>query len=338
MIFVTGGTGLVGSHLLYQLIIKGKKVRALKRKSSNIEKVKHVFSYYSDDPDALFSKIEWITGDILDYNFIENNLDGVDEIYHCAAKVSFNPKDKHLLKSNIQATQNLVNAALEKRIKKFCFVSSVAALGKPLNGNLINENCIWSAKHKKSIYSFSKHHSEMEVWRGAAEGLNVVIVNPTIILGPGFWNSGSSLFFKIIYKGLKFYPSGITGFVDVNDVVKIIVELMEKEIFNERFLINSENYAYKDFFKIVAKNLKVNIPTIKITKFIIAIGWRLAKLLSVITGKPPKLTKETANSANAISYFSNNKIIQKLNYSFKKIEVSVEENCKLFLNDIVRLP
>ncbi|MFC2138735.1 NAD-dependent epimerase/dehydratase family protein [Bacteroidota bacterium] len=333
MIFVTGGTGLVGSHLLFELVLSGKKVIALKRETSDIEKTRKVFSYYSDKSDELFSKIDWINGDILDYDSIENSLNGVEEIYHAAALVSFNPKEKYLVKSNIHGTQNLVNAALEKKIQKFCFVSSVASLGKPLNGNLINESCIWSAKHKKSIYSYSKHHSEMEVWRGAAEGLNVVIVNPSIILGPGFWNSGSSAFFSTIYKGLNFYPSGITGFLDVRDVVKIMIELMEKEIFNERFILNAENYAYKDFFQLIAKSLNVKKPAVPVTKFMTSVGWRMAKIISIFSNHPPKLTKETAKSANSVSYYSNEKITQKLNYNFISIKDSIRENCELFLDD-----
>ena len=336
MIFITGGTGLVGSHLLFELVSKGNKIRALKRETGNIDKVKHVFSYYSEEPDALLSKIEWVTGDIFDYDSIEENIDEVDEIYHIAALVSYDPKENELVKKNILGTQNMINVALEKGVNKFCYVSSIASLGEPLNGDKIDENCNWNPKVKKTAYAYSKHYSEMEVWRGAAEGLNVVIVNPSIILGSGFWNTGSSTFFSTIYKGLNFYPQGINGFIDVRDLVKIMVELMEKKIFNERFIINSENYSYKELLHLIAKGLNVKVPNIKATDFMLAVSWRFAKLFSIITGNSTILTKESVKYANSESFYSNEKIVQVLDYHFKTVEESVRENCKLFLEDVIR--
>ena len=227
MIFVTGGTGLVGAHLLYELTLAGHNVKALKRKTSNLQQVVKTFSYYTQNPDELFARIEWVDGDILDYFAIENLLKGVTEIYHCAAIVSFDPKErKKMISNNVEGTANLVNAAIENGVKKFCHVSSVAALGLVENGAMITEETNWVPSKKVSGYSESKFFSEAEIWRGMEEGLDAVIVNPSIILGPANWDTGSAKMFKTVWDGMKFFTRGITGFIDVKDVVRAMILLM----------------------------------------------------------------------------------------------------------------
>lgn len=334
MILVTGGTGLVGSHLLYKLLSKGYKVKALKRVNSNINVVKKVFAYYSDIAEELFSNIQWINGDMLDYNSIDDAVKGIEEIYHCAAAISFSPKDKETVLDNIKGTHNIVNAALANDVKKICFVSSIAALGKSINNKAIDENCKWSSKNERSIYAYSKHHSEMEVWRGVAEGLDAVVVNPSIILGPGFWNSGSSSFYNVIWNGLKFYTTGITGFVDVNDVVHIMLELMSKNIVNERYIVNAENISYKAFFEEIARNLNVQPPKIKVSKTITEIAWRIAKIASLFKRNGPFISKESARASQSISYYSNKKIKDITGYDFIPIKDTIKDNCNKFLNDL----
>ena len=260
MIFVTGGTGLVGAHLLFELVKKGKNVKALKRETSNTEQVKKTFSYYTQNAEELFNLIDWVNGDLLDYFSLENLLTGVTEIYHCAALVSFRSKDrKKLIANNVEGTSNLVNAALEKNVPRLCHVSSVAALGQLPNGELVTEETNWVPSKKISGYSESKFFSEAEIWRGIEEGLDAVIVNPSIIFGPANWENGSARMFKTLYNGLKFYTSGVTGFVDVKDVVEIMISLMNESNFerckNQRFLINAENLYYRDVFNQIADSL-----------------------------------------------------------------------------------
>ncbi|MBN2520543.1 MAG: NAD-dependent epimerase/dehydratase family protein [Bacteroidales bacterium] len=335
MILVTGGTGLVGSHLLFELVIRGKKVTALKRENSNLLKVQHVFSYYSNNYSDLFAKITWINGDILDYDSICHALEGTNEIYHTAGMVSFNPKEKEIIKHiNIQGTKNIVNAALEKKIDKLCYVSSVAAVGNPYNEDPVNENYILTNQNAKSIYAYSKLNAELEVWRGIAEGLNAVIVNPSIILGPGDWGKSSSKIFKTIWQGFKFYTKGITGFVDVRDVCTIMADLMEKNIFNERFIINAENISYKILFQKIAKDLDVSPPNIYASPFLSGIAWRLEKLRAFILNPAPVITKETAKSGHSITYYSNNKIVETLGYQFLPIDRSIKEICQFFIQDV----
>ena len=249
MILVTGATGLLGSHFLLDITRSGNPVRALKRKSSNTDMIRKIFSYYVDNPDILLNRIEWVDGDLLDFASIENALDGVDEVYHAGAIVSFYPKDhKAMLNVNINGTANLVNLSLEKNIDKFCYVSSVATLGRADQNGLTSEETHWQQNSKNSVYSISKYGAEREVWRGMEEGLNAVIINPSVILGPGFWDDNSGLF-KLVWKGLKYYTQGINGFVDVRDVARAMRIVMEQNQFNNRFIVSSENVSYQQACK-----------------------------------------------------------------------------------------
>ncbi len=334
MNFVTGGTGLLGSHLIYDLLLKGEEVRALKRATSHIQSVKKIFSYYNTNADELFNKIQWIEGNILDFYSLKEALIGVDHVYHCAAIISFDPQQRDkIIEENVAGTANLVNACLEIKIKKYCQVSSIAAIGKSEINGLITEQGQWLNSKNKSAYSISKHLSEMEVWRGIAEGLNAVIVNPSIILGPGNWENGSSKMFTSIYKGLRFFTKGITGYVDVRDVSKAMIELMECEISAERFILNAENLSYEHVFKLMAKTLGVKIPDIYAKKWMSELGWRLEKIKEIVFNKPALLTRETARTAHKSSFYSNQKIKDELNFSFTPIEQSIQDVSRLFLKE-----
>lgn len=334
MILVTGGTGLVGAHLLYDLINQGKEVKAIKRNNSNIEITRNIFSYYSQEFESLFSKIEWVEADLLDFFSVEDAMKDVDYIYHCAALVSYNPK-KHIemLNVNIEGTANIVNVALRNDVKKLCYVSSIAALGNTIGEELISETTYWKSAKRSSKYSVSKYGAEREVWRGIEEGLNAVIVNPAVILGPGNWNSGSSELFTTVWNGLKFYTNGMTGFVDVRDVSKAMIMLMESDIINQKYLLSSENVNYFDFFEMIAKYLNKDAPKYLATHLMSEIGWRFEKLRGLILNKSPLITRETAKAANTYFRFSNEKIKKEFGFEFIAVETSVKETCEKFLMD-----
>ena len=337
MILVTGGTGLLGGHLLFDLLKAEKTVRAIKRTSSDLSITKKIFSYYTDEYENLFSKIEWINADILDKNSLEEAFDGIDFVYHCAAFVSFdNRDDSEVIKNNIDGTVNIVNLCLDKKIKKLCHVSSVSALGdnpfvsaeKP-----INEETLRDQAKTHTSYSISKYKSELEVWRGISEGLNAVIVNPSVILGPGNWRNGSSMIFYKAWKGLKFYTSGITGFVDVRDTSEIMVKLMESDISAERYCVNAENVQFKEFFNILSDNLGKKRPSIYVGKYLSGLVWRMELLRSMISGSKPIVTKDAAKAAVSNIFYSSEKIEKALNFRFRPIKESVKDNAKFFLQD-----
>ncbi|MBT3384842.1 MAG: NAD-dependent epimerase/dehydratase family protein [Prolixibacteraceae bacterium] len=341
MIFVTGGTGLVGAHLLYELILAEKKVKALKRETSNLNQVVKTFSYYSENPNQLFEKIEWVDGDILDYFTLEKLLAGVTEIYHCAAIVSFQLKERgKMISNNVEGTANLVNAALENGVKKICHVSSIAALGRLQNGLLINEETNWIPSKRISGYSESKFFSEAEIWRGIEEGLDAVIVNPSIILGPSNWEAGSSKLFKTIWDGLKFYTKGVTGFVDIKDVVRAMIMLMDKSNFdsckNQRFLLNSENLSYQSVFNQIAKELDKPKPKIFASNFILGIVWRVVTFASWIAGKPTMISRDSVANSNAINNFDGSKITRTLVFKYQSISNSIKKAAGFLKKDMAK--
>jgi dihydroflavonol-4-reductase len=335
MILVTGGTGLVGSHLLLELLRKGERIRAIKRSTSQTDKVLKIFSYYIDNPREYFSRIEWIDVDLMDYQSILEAMQGVDYVFHCAAFVSFRPSDKkRILRENIEGTANLVNAAIEANIKKFAFVSSISAIGNSLNSDHNTEEMIWQSSRTNSAYSESKFKSEMEVWRGISEGLNAVIINPSVILGPGNWKNGSSSLFWRVWKGMPYYTLGMTGFVDVRDVVMAISHLMKSEISGERFIVSSQNLSYKDILNMIALSIGRKAPVRYASPRFTSLLQKLDLVRSKLLFMTPKIPREVIFSAHNTVRFSNQKIRKALGIEFIPIESSVKYFGELFLKDM----
>lgn len=321
-VFVTGATGFLGSYLTRKLVNQGFEVRALRRSTSRMDLIADVQD-----------QIEWIEGDILDVPVLEDAMEGIDKVYHGAAMVSFDPRDhKKMMKVNVEGTANVVNVALYREVKKLGFVSSIAAIGRSAETHIISEATKWEKSKINSKYAISKHQAEQEVWRGTVEGLPAVIVNPTIILGAGFWNETSCKLFQRVDEGLKYYTSGATGFVDVRDVADILIQLVESNIENQRYVINGENKSYFDFFKKVAEVLHKSPPTKKATPFMKEIVWRAEWLRSRMTGKSPLITKETARTSSHQYEYLNDKIVHELEYKFRFIDVSIQETAASYLN------
>ncbi len=331
MILVTGGTGLVGTHLLFDLTTQQQQVRAIKRTNSNLESVREVFCYYSDNGNQLFDAIEWVDGDLTDINSLLEAMEGVTHVYHCAAMVSFQPGDAAaLLKANGEGTANVVNAALDRNVKKLCYVSSTAAIGKTLREEHLDESCWWKASNENSNYAISKYSGEREVWRASEEGLTTVIVNPSIIVGPGNWNKSSVSVFKTIWNGFKYYTTGINGFVDARDVSRAMMQLMESDIHNERFLLVGKNTTYKEFFTLIAQSMNKPVPKKEASEWMTGLGWRIQRLQSMFTGKASGLTKETHISSHCKYHYSNKKIKEALGFEFTSLKEAVDNTGKFF--------
>lgn len=325
MILVTGGTGLVGTYLLRELVKMNKPVKAL----------------YRSAPSPLLTpeenkKIQWIRGDILDAALLEDVMQGVKQVYHCAAVVSFNPSRKsELFKINVEGTANVVNAALAASVKKLVHVSSVSAMGRIRNNQVINESMYWTPETSNSNYGRSKYLAELEVWRGIAEGLEAVIVNPTIIFGAGDWLQGSSKIFKTVYDEFPWYTQGTSGFVDVRDVVRAMILLMEHDIKSERFIICEGNHSYRDVFNSIAKEFGKKPPGKKVTPFLASLVSRLEWLKSTLAKQEPLLTRETARTAQASVQFDNTKFLQHFpEFVYIPIEQSIADICREFVKRV----
>jgi dihydroflavonol-4-reductase len=316
MILVTGGTGLVGSHLITRLVKQGRAVKAL---------------YRSAIPTTEgYQDVEWIQGDILDVVALQQAMQDVEEVYHCAAIVSFSPRTKdQMFKTNIEGTANVVNACLEGGVKKLCFVSSVSALARMTTSREIDETMNWTEETNGSNYGKSKYLAEMEVWRGIGEGLQAVIVNPTIILGAGDWSKGSSGIFKSAYDEFLWYTEGVTGFVDVADVVRAMMDLMDNNISKQRFIISEGNYKYREVFTKIARCFGKKPPHKKVTPLIASAVWRLEAIKAKLSGKDPLLTRETANTAQTVVHFNNSKLKTFLpNFQYTPLDETLQRVCK----------
>ncbi len=339
MILVTGGTGLLGSHLLFDLLKRYDKVVATKRASSNIEGVKKVFSYYTDEQTAqqMFDRIEWREADILNVGQLYDAMEGIDEVYHCAAIVSFTPREKEkVFKHNIEGTANMVNVSLERGIRKFVYASSVAAMGTNPDG-VITEETYAVPDEKYSVYSKSKYYAELEVWRGQEEGLNVIIVNPSIILGPPVdWKKKmiGRMFYQV-WEGMPVYIEGVVGYVDVRDVVKAMLMLSEREIYGERFIVSAENLSFYEIFSMVAEALGRPKPKYKVNDLLLSAAFVVDQLRSMFTFSDPILTKETVKYANTRDYYSSEKLLKTLpEFKFTPIRETINFMAKLFLEQL----
>lgn len=322
----------MGAHLLYKLASEGKAVRAIYRNEHTLDNTRNVFSSYTDDYKTIFKKIEWVESDILDIPALTEAFNGITEVYHCAAFVSFEPDKYHLLrKTNIEGTANIVNISLAKNIQKLCYASSVATLGNTLNNEPITENTFWNPENDNSVYAITKYGAEMEVWRGTQEGLNAVMVNPGVIIGSGIWRYGTGSLFKRAKKGLNFYTAGSVGLVAVEDVVSAMVKLMDSSISNERYVLVAEDWSYKKFLQTLAKSVNAKPPKKLASKTLLKIAWRLDWLKHKITGKRRQLTKQLAKSLSTKNNYSSEKIKTALDFEFQDMENTINSVGKQYL-------
>ncbi|EDM43664.1 nucleoside-diphosphate-sugar epimerase [unidentified eubacterium SCB49] len=323
MILVTGGTGLVGSHLLHLLLKEDKAVRAIKRTNSDLNPVKNVFQSYNAA--ALFDKIEWVTADVLDTPTLEDAFINITYVYHCAALVSFAEADyQQLLKVNIEGTANVVNLCIANDIKKLCHVSSVAALGKPLVGTVISEETHWNPEANNNAYAISKFGAEMEVWRGSQEGLDIIIIQPSVIIGEGHWKSASGKLFTTIKKGIPKFPRGSTGFVDVQDISQALFLLMQSDIKNKSFVLSGFNLTYQEIISEIAEQIQAKKPKSSVANWQLFILAFFQNIASIFTGKKPNLNKSNIHSLQNISEYNGSKITTYIPFNYTQKEATIK--------------
>ncbi len=321
-VLVTGASGLVGIELTHQLVHNGVHVKAL---------------YHTHSIETKHPLVEPICCDLLDVDALEEVMVGVEEVYHCAGLISYVPSQRDALyKVNAEATANVVNACLDAGVRKLVHISSIAALGRMENGVSQNEKTEWKDHKDQSNYGHSKFLGEAEVWRGVAEGLNAVIVNPSIILGPGDWYKGSTAIFRNVWNGFKWYTNGINGFVDVRDVAAAMRMLMDSDISAERFILNGGNYSYKEVFNTIADAFGKPRPNKKVTPFLAELVWRAEKIKSLFSNTEPLITKETARVAQMSVYYKNEKLLKLFpDFKYKSLENTVQFCCIRLLQHYV---
>lgn len=333
MVLVTGGTGLVGSHLLLNLVLSNTEVKAIYRTESKRDIVKKIFSYYTPHSQKLFDKIEWVKADILDIPALETAFTNVAYVYHAAALISFDPNDfDKLQKVNVAGTANIVNLCIAFQVKKLCYVSTIGTIGRSLPNNEATEDNEWTDQNT-NVYARTKYAAEMEVWRGSQENIEVAIVNPGVILGPGFWNSGSGKLFKTANKEYNYYPPGGTGFVTVSDVVKTMIGLMKSDIVGERFILVSENLSFKDILTRITLAMNKKPPTKVLRIWQLKIGRYLDIVGQIFTGNSRRITKNMIYSFEHSQVYPSDKIKDALNFEFESINDTIALSADRFITD-----
>jgi nucleoside-diphosphate-sugar epimerase len=313
--FITGATGFIGSYLAKKLLQKGHTVFASFRKESS-------FKFWEESQKK---QVNWVEVDILDPLGLLNATKTMDVVIHCAAFVSLDSKKKNVLHQiNVEATANLVNVCLENHTSQFCFVSSVAALGKPFDEVHVNESCKWEEADSLTAYSVSKYYGEQEVWRGIAEGLNAVIVNPSVVLGVGDWSSSSLRIFEYLSSNPTYYPSGTFNYVDVRDVAEMTTELIEKNSSGERFILNGGHLSFKIFFEMASKVLNTKAPHQEMTPLIAKIGILIDTIHSFLANKPRSITKDTYKATTRKHIFLNEKVKKELGKDFRSLNETLD--------------
>ncbi|GAB3014878.1 NAD-dependent epimerase/dehydratase family protein [Niabella terrae] len=322
-ILVTGGTGFIGAYIIEELLQQGFKVRALKRKTASLP------AFITSEK---WQDLEWVEGDILDVGSLEDAMQGIDTVIHCAAIVSFRKKDRHrMYQINVEGTRNVVNIALETGLRRIIYISSVAAIGRKLQNGIVDENAKWEDNQAHTHYAISKHKAELEVWRGFSEGLNGFILNPATVLGYGDWNKGSCGLFRNAYKEFKWYTTGVNGFADVSDLARATVVLMQTDITEERFIVCNDNWPFRKIFDTMADAFGKKRPGREAGPLLSAIAWRMEKFKSFFNGKAPLLTRESAKVAQSHTRFDNTKILKTLpGFEFRPLEASIHEACNRY--------
>lgn len=321
-ILVTGGTGFLGSYIIKHLVEKGYTVRAIRRSTKLPDWI----------PPGCFAGVEWVEGDVLDVISLQDAMEEVDAIIHSAAVVSFIKKDRPAMyQVNVEGTANVVNMALEKDVRRLVHISSVAALGRTANGGHVDEEKKWEDSKINTHYAISKFKAELQVWRGIGEGLDAVILNPSTILGYGDWHSSSCAIFRQVYDGFKWYTPGINGFVDVEDVARAAVAMMESEVSGERFIVNGETWPFKQLQETIAAGFGKKGPTKATTPLLLNIAWRIEKIKSLLTGKKPLLTRESARVAQSQTWFENGKLLKALpGFSYTPLQETIRKACEKY--------
>lgn len=323
MDLVTGGTGIVGAHVLDALLSQGRAVRALRRKGSDSAIVEQILRHYHPDGSERFHRIQWVEGDLFDADALRDAMHEVEHVHHCAALVSFDPRDAHdLQRTNVDGTANVVDAALETGVKRLCHVSSTATIGGGLDGGTGDETKPFVQDEHSSGYAISKADAELEVHRGIAEGLDAVMVNPCVVIGPGIPGRSTMTMIARVRKGSLLFPGGTNAVVDARDVATAMIRLVEEGTTGERYLLIGEEISYRKLFTLIARSAGKPAPSVELPAWALELGWRAESVRTAFGGRP-LITRHTARTASRIRHYDGSKAEKLLGMRFRSTEEAV---------------
>ena len=325
MILVTGGTGIVGAHLLLKCVKQNTKVVATYRREESLKKIETLFESISPNHPKDFKTIQWIKAPLNDLTLLNNAFKNIDYVYHCAAKVTLaDSKAEKLMKSNAEGTANIVNASIKHKIKKLVYVSSIAAIGAEKYITTVDEDSSWNSDQNHTAYAYSKYGAELEVWRGSKEGLNVVIVNPGIILAGELWERSTASLFRDVAKGIRFYPTGSAAVVAVEDVVNVLMKLMESDVLNERFILVAENISQKELLSKIATSIGIKPPNIPLRKWFLYSAFVFEKILRIMGIRKKFLSIALIETLTSNQNYDGSKICGAINFHYSNIDETIK--------------
>ncbi len=325
---VTGATGFLGYTFLSEWAARGRPapLRLLVRNPQH-----PVLKPY-------LGEVEVVQVSLEDPQGLLEAVRGAEAILHFAATISFSPRARSwMYKTNVEGTRHLVNAALEAGVPRFVYLSSIAALGRPEDPKeAITEAAFWEDSPYNTHYGYTKYLGEKEVWRGAEEGLSVLILNPGIIVGPYIsWDKGSPAFFKMVWGGLPAYPIGINGFVGVWDVVEATFRGLAEhpQGWGERYILVAENWRYRQLFTEVAEAIGKRPPRFPLPKAVaMGVGWAM-EYMGRWFGLPAAVTRETARTSSAEFRYDGSKITRAFaGFTYTPMREVIQRTAKLFLS------
>ena len=248
---VTGATGFIGANLIEALAQHGWPARALRRQTSSLRALEGLI-------------YESAIGDISLPETLPAAMDGVDIVFHVAASADYWRNDKgKMMRVNVDGTRNVLQAALEASVKRVVFTSSCAALGKPPFGQMLDERAQFNLRPDAFPYGYSKQQAEQVAEEFVQRGLDVVIVNPAVVLGPRDVNLISgSIIVEAAKHSLPAMPPGGVSFIDVADVCAGQIAAAEMGRTGERYILTSENLWYRDVFTQLAQMLGRRPPAL----------------------------------------------------------------------------
>lgn len=315
---VTGATGFLGSELTRQLVAEGADVRILRRATSRLDLL----------GEAVCRRVEHAVGDVTDIDSLHGAMAGVRRVYHAAAFVGFGGRRdrERLRRINVEGTANVVNTALAAGVERLVHTSSMAAFGRPEDAcQPIDETAEWRTSRANTAYAHSKYLAELEVFRGIAEGLDAVLVNPALIFGAGRPGENTTRIAERVRDGkLPVIPAGGTNVVDVVDVAMGHRRAMARGRTSERYFLGSENLTWRAIIDTLADAFGVSPPRWTLPPMPALVAGTLAEAAAFVTGGRPSLTREAARTASRFYRYDHRKAVDELGCSFRPFEETAQ--------------
>lgn len=313
-VLVTGGTGFLGSNLAKALLREGCSVRILRRPHSDLRAIGN-------------APVEHCIGDVRDSRSLTRAMKGCDTVFHTAAVISYWRRERNVMYDiNIRGTRNVVEACLETGVQKFIHTSSIAAIGYPETGPYADESNAFNWDRFDVGYRISKHRAEEEVREGIRRGLQAVLLNPSVIIGPGDIHfHGGQIIRDVLKRRIFYYLEGGMNVVYVDDVVRGHLAAARVGRVGERYILSGENLTHREIFSITAGIVGGIRPFFKLPVRLVRWIGAFAEGTGGLLGRKPWVTRELLAGAGLANYFTCQKASRELGYTVTPFSEAVRQ-------------